>query len=448
MGMVGQRAVIVGAGVGGLASAAALAPYFSDVILVDRDRLPASPAGRSGTPQCWHAHGLLAGGLEAFNRLLPGLDEDLARAGAVELKLADGVLTEMPGFDPFPPCTADIPVLSISRPLLEHVFRRRVFALGNVALREATRVLSIEHESSGDVTGVCVQDDVGTTILPADLVIDASGRNVLGLSLCESVCGEAPPVSSVDAGLKITTSVLRLPAGTKKGIFITLPAPPEEKGAGYIFPVEDDLWLLCVLCYQGEEPPSSFAQVLTFLKGLRTSTLFDVVKEAECVGEIRRFGFGASTWTHFERCSGFPGNFIPVGDAYSRFNPVYGQGMTVAGKEALLLRDLCDTCRHDAAGLAGLSRAFLEAASPLVAAAWSMSALPGFAYPETRGERPDNVEDLLRYGFGLLHVAADDMTVNTTLQRVRHFLESPEALQTDDLRARVGFALNRLAAAA
>jgi phytoene dehydrogenase-like protein len=59
--LVGEQAVVVGAGMGGLAAAAALADHFERVVVPERDTLPPDAAHRAGTPQFRHIHGLLAG---------------------------------------------------------------------------------------------------------------------------------------------------------------------------------------------------------------------------------------------------------------------------------------------------------------------------------------------------------------------------------------------------
>jgi 2-polyprenyl-6-methoxyphenol hydroxylase-like FAD-dependent oxidoreductase len=48
-GFVGRRAVVIGAGMGGLAVAGALAPYFEQAEILERDRLSAFPASRAGS---------------------------------------------------------------------------------------------------------------------------------------------------------------------------------------------------------------------------------------------------------------------------------------------------------------------------------------------------------------------------------------------------------------
>ena len=100
--LLGRQALVIGAGMSGLAAAGALAEHFEQVIVVERDRLADTPAHRSGTPQSRQLHGLLSGGLDALCRLFPGLDRDLAAAGAAPLRVNIDLREELPGFDPFP----------------------------------------------------------------------------------------------------------------------------------------------------------------------------------------------------------------------------------------------------------------------------------------------------------------------------------------------------------
>ena len=73
---------MIGGGLAGLLAARVLAPRFDDVVLVERDVLPAGPAPRPGVPQARHVHNLLARGSVILERLLPGLDAELGAAGA------------------------------------------------------------------------------------------------------------------------------------------------------------------------------------------------------------------------------------------------------------------------------------------------------------------------------------------------------------------------------
>jgi 2-polyprenyl-6-methoxyphenol hydroxylase-like FAD-dependent oxidoreductase len=82
--VVAEHAIVIGAGMGGLAAANAVAPYFNNVSVLDRDALPEGPDVRPGTPQAKHAHALLAGGSTVLEALFPRIGTDLFKAGAIK----------------------------------------------------------------------------------------------------------------------------------------------------------------------------------------------------------------------------------------------------------------------------------------------------------------------------------------------------------------------------
>ena len=102
-----KHAIVVGAGMAGLAAAKAIAPHFEKVTVFDRDSLPHAPAPRSGTPQSRHTHGPLTGGHFALDRLFPGLEIDLMDAGAVRIRLRRDMRLSCPVLIPFLSATLD-----------------------------------------------------------------------------------------------------------------------------------------------------------------------------------------------------------------------------------------------------------------------------------------------------------------------------------------------------
>jgi 2-polyprenyl-6-methoxyphenol hydroxylase-like FAD-dependent oxidoreductase len=132
-------AVVIGAGMGGLAAAAALADHFERVTVLERDALPDDASPRPGTPQSNHPHGLLQGGLRALCELFPGFDLDLAGAGAVPLRIDLDIRKELPGYHPFPRRNHGWLGYSMTRPLIELVARRRVAAIQRRTARELPR---------------------------------------------------------------------------------------------------------------------------------------------------------------------------------------------------------------------------------------------------------------------------------------------------------------------
>jgi glycine/D-amino acid oxidase-like deaminating enzyme len=140
-GLLGRRAVVVGAGIGGLSMAGALAKYFEQVEIFERDRLTAFAASRCGTPQDRHPHGLLAGGLQALGEIFPGFENDLARAGAVSVRVARDIQFERADVGVLPKRDFGLSLLCASRPLIELVLRRRAEAIANIALRPEWEVV-------------------------------------------------------------------------------------------------------------------------------------------------------------------------------------------------------------------------------------------------------------------------------------------------------------------
>src|SRR5262245_42103577 len=146
---LGKRAVVVGAGIGGLTAAAALAAHFERVLVLERDSLPSDAVDRAGIPQGRHVHALLAGGQRALEELFPGFEAELRRAGAVPLRIGFDVRQERPGFDPFPQRDLGFDALAMSRALVEWLVRERARGLANVELRQGFRVTSLVARPDG-----------------------------------------------------------------------------------------------------------------------------------------------------------------------------------------------------------------------------------------------------------------------------------------------------------
>jgi 2-polyprenyl-6-methoxyphenol hydroxylase-like FAD-dependent oxidoreductase len=209
--LTGKRAVVVGAGVGGLASAGALAPYFEKVVVLERDRLPETPGHRTGTPQSRHIHLLQVGGQRALSEIFPDFEPTLARVGAVPIKVGLDVRVERPGYDPFPQRDVGYVAYAASRPAIEYAARQCVESLENATLRQGCRVRELTASPDGmRVTGLVYENADGTRdTLAADFVVDASGRGALTQSLLRSV-GETLPARQ----RSVSTSAIRAASWT------------------------------------------------------------------------------------------------------------------------------------------------------------------------------------------------------------------------------------------
>jgi 2-polyprenyl-6-methoxyphenol hydroxylase-like FAD-dependent oxidoreductase len=435
----GSEAVVIGAGMGGLAAAMALSRHFEHVTVLDRDRLPSGPEPRIGTPQAWHGHALLLSGQRAWEQLYPGFEHALANADAVKMRAGLDIIWERPGYDPFPIRDLGFDDFFMSRALLEHVCRLGVTAVDNVSLRANSRVTEIVASDRHVVTAVRYENAGGEiSTLSADFVVDASGRGGPTLALLETLGLPKPEVTEIGIDVGYSSTIFEVPEpepGRWRGVVHFPRAPDSSRGAG-LLPLEGNRWLLGLGGRHDQVPPGDIDGVMAFIKGLRTATIYDAVSEARQVSEVFRFNFPSSVRRHFERLPQFPRGLIPIADAVCRFNPLYGQGMSVAALEACALGQMLERREGTPDPIDGLAPDFFNEIQPLLATPWRV-AEGDFVFPQTRGVRPADLDRRFRYGAGLIQLAAQDPSVHKTMAEVTALLKPGTALGEPHIKSRV-----------
>jgi 2-polyprenyl-6-methoxyphenol hydroxylase-like FAD-dependent oxidoreductase len=435
-----KQAVVIGAGMGGLAAAKAVAPHFEKVTVFERDALPDAPAPRPGTPQARHTHGLLAGGHRALERLFPGIELEVVEAGAVRIRMSRDARQEIPGFDPFPQRDFGCNHFSMSRPALERICRRRVERAPNIEFRPRSRVTEvIATPDNRGVAGVLFEDTPPGTqgSLAAALVVDASGRASPTLRFLEATGSAKPTTIEIGIDQAYATAVFEKPedAPTDWLIAVHAPTPPGSSRYGLIVPIEGRRWSVSVCVNHGEAPPDDIDGFMAFVKSFRVPTIYDAIRGAKRVGEIARYGMASSVLRAFDRLGRFPRGLVPFGDSVSRYPPINGQGMSVAAQEACVLANLLESRRESVDPLEALAESFFAEIRPLLEAPWSV-AMNDLVYPQTRGERPD-FEKKLQYTRALMRLAAEDPETDRILFEVRTLLRPQSALSEPRLASRV-----------
>lgn len=433
-----EHAVVVGAGMGGLAAAGALANHFKRVSLLERNALGNEPRSRSGVPQSNQLHFLLQGGLTALGEIFTGFDQDLVEAGAVPLRVGLEDRKELPGFDPFPQMDLGMRGLAMSRPFLEQVLRKRVIGFPNVILREQCRVREITIGNDGFVSGVVWDNPDGSSeTQQADLVVDASARGQLTMASLSSAGLSAPEQTTIGVDIRYATATFTLPERPRDWKMVaTFPDLRVEEKAGVLMPIEGNRWMASMAEWHGETVLTDQASFLEFSRSLRTQTIYSAIKEATSFGNVERYNFPESYQRHYEVIPDFPRGLIPLGDAICRFNPIYGQGMSVAAREAALLGKLLNRTTN-VGDLVELTPAFLQEAASIISTAWTLAAVPDFVTPKTRGVRPVNLGELLEKQQMLTWAAARDPLINKLMLEVRHLVKHPNALNAPEILHRL-----------
>ena len=365
-----RTAIVIGGGMAGLFAANVLAGHCERVTVLERDEEWSPPSqasghtaatdnrsqvtGRPGVPQSRHVHVLLLRGVHILRQRFPGLEEELLALGTPSLNwlkdtaaLAGG--SWLPRFD------SNLIGFSVSRTLLEDKVRERLRRRGNIQFRTGHRVVSLstgreqgpargrrESEAGSDgarVTGaVCIAENE-TVTLHADLVVDASGRSSRLPGWLEELGYAAPQESTVNADVGYATRWYKIPDDWRADWKMVLLATrfPDISGGAVVQPVEGRRWVVTLVGYTGDHPPTDEAGFGQFARRLIGPQVWEAISAAEPLTSIGGYRRTENHWRHYERLKRWPQGLIALGDSVCAFNPVYAQGMTVSALSAEIL---------------------------------------------------------------------------------------------------------------
>jgi 2-polyprenyl-6-methoxyphenol hydroxylase-like FAD-dependent oxidoreductase len=439
------HAVVVGAGMGGLLTAQALSRHVDRVTVVERDTLPAAPAPRAGTPQGRHVHALQPGGLAAIESLLPGFGDELVARGAVPVAVPRDLLWLSSAGWMQPQRGSGHVVLSASRDLIEWVTRDLVLTRSPIAVRTGVEVANLAVRD-GRIVGLDVRPRGAapgepTERLVADLVVDASGRRSRAPEWLEAAGYERPREEVIDADLSYATRIYRRGPDDAGGwrAMLLQSKPPGCRRMAVMFPIEDDRWMVTVAGANGDVPPTDDEGFVAFAAGLRTPVLVDAIERLEPITPIVGFRRTANRRRRYEELRRVPTGFLVVADAACAFNPVYGQGMSVAALTAAEVnRALRAHLAHPDADIASATAGLQRAVARINAGAWMVATGADLRYPDTVGRKVSAADRLVgRYLDRVARVAASDPVTNAAYVDVITMTEAPTSLMRPQLAARV-----------
>jgi 2-polyprenyl-6-methoxyphenol hydroxylase-like FAD-dependent oxidoreductase len=441
---LGTHAIVIGGSVAGLMTARVLADHFDQVTVLERDPIEDGPALHKSVPQGNHLHALLQGGQQVLSTLYPGFTDELRALGAVRWRLGMDLVFFFPEGKAYS-LTGSIhegrdvglEAHSQSRGLLESLIRRRTLALPNVKLESATTVQTLAH-SDHRVSGVRCLREGAAHAREADLVVDAGGRGSHAPRWLTEMGFPVPEETTIGVDFAYTSTKYRKPSDYGEEPMILVGGrPPSQPSGGGIFQIENDTWHVSLAGRFGTYPPTDEAGFLAFAQALPSPRLYELIKDAQRVDDITHHRFTTSIQRHYERMPSFPDGFVIIGDAICSFNPVYGQGMTSAALQVRALQQVLSERAAAGRGLEGLTVDFFPKAAEVISTPWTLAANFDFAYPQTRGTRPQAMVEGARYFAVLDALQVEEIEVQRTLTEVFQLMKPLSALWDEPLRNRV-----------
>jgi 2-polyprenyl-6-methoxyphenol hydroxylase-like FAD-dependent oxidoreductase len=427
-----NHAVVLGASLAGLLAARALSGQFKRVTLIERDTFPPAFEQRKGVPQGRHAHGFLASGYRIAEELFPGVGNEIVAGGALcgdtlergHWCIGGQLLRKGP---------SDLFSMTASRPLLEAHLRQRLLALPNVEAIENCDAVGLDGDER-QINGVRLLrriDNSAEQVLASDLVVDATGRGSRMPAWLKALGSPVPDEERVRVDISYLTGIFpRDPTQLGGDRVVIIGAAPPNRRCGVALAFEQQRWIVTLVGYLGDSPPDDVHGFAEFARTLPASMIHEIVREAQPLGPLVSAKFPFSRRWRYERLPRFPRGLLVFGDALCSFNPIYGQGISVAALEAKLL-ERCIASGGEA------WRSFFTGAARIIDTPWSIAVGNDLRFAEVDGKRAPGARWVNAYMRRLLRAAATDHGAAVGFLRVTHLVAPPSSLFSPAMLLRV-----------
>jgi 2-polyprenyl-6-methoxyphenol hydroxylase-like FAD-dependent oxidoreductase len=423
------RAVVLGGSIAGLFAARVLADAYDQVHIVDRDAIVGLKGPRKTCPQTYQANGLLTRGVQIMEELFPGIVPTGDVSGEVRWYFQGNRLKQANG---------DLFSIGVVRPVLEYYIREQVQKLPNVTFVQEHDILGLTATADNSrITGARVQGRGESTekVIEADLVVDATGRGSRTPVWLEQLGYAKPEEERTKIDLAYVTQHYRLRPGVD-----ALQGDHAINAVGHaglprgevFFRVDDGRLELTTYGILGDHPPTEQAALYEWLKTLPARDVYEVLRWADPVDEPVKFRFPTTLRRNYHKLTRFPHGLLVTGDAVTCFNPVYAQGMTIAGVCAITMRQHL----HSGATPEPIDY-FQDLAKAGVDAAWAMTSTIDMSYPGVPGNRTFQVRMQNKFLRRVQIAATRDSKVTVAYMKAATMVAGPEVLMNPRMILRV-----------
>ena len=439
-------AVVIGGSIAGIAAAKVLSESFERVIVLEKDGRHSRREGRPGAAQGWHLHHLLTAGQIELERIFPGIVDDMVREGAFKVDMAAQYRIRLGGTWK-KPGTSDIQIVCAGRPLLEWCVRRRLDDESRIEFRYESEVGDLVYDrGSKAIIGVAVAKDGGgdaeLDVVPAEFVVDASGKNTRIPEFLEHIGIGAPEVEQDIINCFYSTMQHYVPPERQwqdKVMVICYAYRPYEDtySAQYYTDSSRTILSTSLVAYNCYSPPRTAQEFREFADLMPSPVVGENIDGLEPASPIYNFRYPNMLRLRYEKKRNLPRALLVVGDAYTSADPVSGLGMSLALKEVREMQLLL--AKYDA-GHPELPRRYYRKISRMADTAWFVIREQNLRFDWIKGvadKRPFYFGALTWYMDRVLELVHDDLDTYREFLAVVHLVKPPAALMRPKVAGRV-----------
>lgn len=368
---------------------------------------------------------LLKGGENAIEELFPSITNELIEAGSIVNNFTRDLKWHQFGLwkQPF---IGEVHMIQQSRPLLEWHIQKRIHQISNITIKYETLVKGLLVDAKlNKVCGVKVKYLETNTQeeVHADLVVDASGFGSKSIEWLREYEIEVQE-EKVRIDLFYATKMFKLKENEKLDCCNVLMSPsfPDNPYGVLIQTIEDNRYFVTFSGYANEKAPQTDDEFYDFAENLSISNVTDFLNKAEGITDIKTYKIPYQVRRRFDLVNNVPEGLLVVGDAQCRFDPVFGQGVSVAAMEAhqlqLLLQDRKQLDKT-------FTQQFYKKAATIIETPWDMTTTEISRHPQLKRELTTKQKFQLWYTKQIYRLSASNSDVYIRLVRVMNLIRSP-----------------------
>ncbi|MGZ7149243.1 FAD-dependent oxidoreductase [Bacillus sp. BC08] len=420
-----NKAIVIGGSIAGKLVAKALSTAFKEVIIIEADERWDGKATRNRVPQSNHPHVLLKGGEKAIEKLFPTITNELIEAGSIVNNFTRDIKWHQFGLwkQQF---IGKVHMVQQSRFLLEWHIQKRIGDISNVTTKYRTLVegLLVDRKLNR-VCGVktkCLETGTQEEI-QADIVVDASGFGSKSIAWLREHNIEVRE-EKVRIDLFYATRMFKLKENEKLDCCNMLMSPsfPDNPYGVLIQTIEDYRYFVTFSGYANEKAPQTDEDFYNFAENLSISNVTDFLNKAEAISDIKTYKIPYQVRRRFDLVNNLPERLLVVGDAHCRFDPVFGQGVSVAAMEAHQLQLLLQ--RRQKLDKA-FTQQFYKRTAHIIQTPWEMTTTEISRHPQLKRELTIKQKFQLWYTKQIYQLSATDSDIYIRLVRVMNLIRSP-----------------------